>query len=104
MHIELAVVMFLNVSKRSLKIRVQCSSPSQTTEITSACWNEAVFWQMQAYNPTPIFPEEDIMDFVMVNLTINTGLSLISKKAIKVKTNKFQLRKFLSVPPICQSL
>lgn len=35
----------------------------------------------------PLIPSEDIDDIycVMVNLTLNTGLSLVSKKAIKAK-------------------
>lgn len=41
---------------------------------------------------SPTSPAEDIDDIycVMVNLILNTGLSLVSKKAIKAKIKEFQ--------------
>lgn len=41
---------------------------------------------------SPTSPTEDIDDIycVMVNLILNTGLSLVSKKAIKAKIKEFQ--------------
>lgn len=47
---------------------------------------------MQDYSPIPTSPVEDIDDIycVMVNLILNTGLILVSKKAIKAKIKEFQ--------------
>lgn len=47
---------------------------------------------MQDYSPIPTPSVDDIDDIycVMVNLILNTGLSLASKKAIKAKFKEFQ--------------
>lgn len=47
---------------------------------------------MQNYSPIPTSPTEDIDDIycVVVNLILNTELSLVSKKAIKSKIKEFQ--------------
>jgi len=47
---------------------------------------------MQDYSPIPTSPTEntDGIYCVVVNLILNTGLSLVSKKAIKLKIKEFQ--------------
>lgn len=57
---------------------------------------------MQDYSPIPTSPTEDTDDIysVVVNLILNTRLSLVSKKAIKLKIKEFQKQSELDTEEI----
>lgn len=60
---------------------------------------------MQDYSPIPTSPTEDTDDIysVVVNLILNTRLSLVSKKAIKLKIKEFQKQSELDTEEIPSS-